>query len=116
MDAYRRHDVLAWPSTYEGFGMVLLEAMAQRLPVVATPVGCARTLVESERTGILVPRRDAPSLAKALGRMLDDRALATQCAANAFAQVRPLTWTRTALSTLDVYARAAGDRRDGRVH
>jgi glycosyltransferase involved in cell wall biosynthesis len=116
MDAYRRHDVLAWPSTYEGFGMVLLEAMAQRLPVVATPVGCARTLVESERTGILVPRRDAPSLAKALGRMLDDRAFAAQCAANAFPQVRPLTWTRTALSTLDVYARAAGDRRDGRVH
>jgi glycosyltransferase involved in cell wall biosynthesis len=116
MDAYRRHDVLAWPSTYEGFGMVLLEAMTQRLPVVATPVGCARTLVASDRTGILVPRRDAPSLARALGRMLDDRAFSAQCAAAAFARVRPLTWTRTALSTLAVYARAAGDRRDGRVH
>ena len=116
MDAYRRHDVLAWPSTYEGFGMVLLEAMTQRLPVVATPVGCARTLVESERTGLLVPRRDAPSLASALGRMLDDRAFAAQCAAAAFARVQPLSWTRTARSTLDVYARAAGDRRDGRVH
>jgi glycosyltransferase involved in cell wall biosynthesis len=116
MDAYRRHDVLAWPSTYEGFGMVLLEAMTQRLPVVATPVGCAGTLVESGRTGILVPRRDAVSLATALGRMLDDRGFAARCAAAAFAQVQPLTWTRTARSTLEVYARAAGHRRDRRVH
>jgi len=116
MDAYRHHDVLAWPSTYEGFGMVLLEAMSQRLPVVATPVGCARTLVESERTGILVPRRDSSSLARALARMLDDRAFAARCATAALERVQPLTWTHAALATLDVYARAAGDRRDGRVH
>jgi glycosyltransferase involved in cell wall biosynthesis len=116
MDAYRRHDVLAWPSTYEGFGMVLLEAMAQRLPVVATPVGCARSLVESERTGILVPSRDPQALARGLSRLLDDREFAARCADAAFARVQPLTWTRTASVTLDVYARALGDRRDGRVH
>ena len=45
MAAYRTHDVLVWPSTYEGFGMVVIEAMSQRLPVIATPVGCARTLI-----------------------------------------------------------------------
>ena len=116
MDAYRRHDVLAWPSTYEGFGMVLLEAMTQRLPVVATPVGCARALVDSERTGILVPRRDPASLARALAQMLDDRAFASRCASAAFERVQPFTWTRAASATLDVYARAAGDRRDGHVH
>ena len=76
MAAYRRHDVLAWPSTYEGFGMVLLEAMSQRLPVVATPVGCASALVHSERTGLVVSPRDAAALARGLGRMLDDPAFA----------------------------------------
>ena len=58
MAAYREHDVLAWPSTYEGFGMVIVEAMSQRLPVVATPAGCAASLIRHERTGLSVPSRD----------------------------------------------------------
>jgi glycosyltransferase involved in cell wall biosynthesis len=116
MTAYRRHDVLAWPSTYEGFGMVLLEAMSQRLPVVATPVGCARALVESGRTGLVVPPRDAAALARGLLRMLDEPAFAKRCAGEAFEKVRPYTWRRTAANTLDVYTRALAERRHGRHH
>jgi glycosyltransferase involved in cell wall biosynthesis len=116
MAAYRCHDVLAWPSTYEGFGMVLLEAMSQRLPVVATPVGCARTLVEPERTGLMIPPRAAAALANGLARMLDDPAFARRCANEAFEKVRPYTWARAAADTLDVYARAVADRGNGRVH
>ena len=104
--AYREHDVLAFPSSYEGFGMVLLEAMTQRLPVVTTPVGCARALVSHERTGLVVPVRDADALAAALGRMLDDRALRTSLADRAFDEVRDMTWTRSAAATLEVYGRA----------
>src|SRR5262245_31383158 len=116
MAAYRRHDVLAWPSTYEGFGMVLLEAMSQRLPVVATPVGCAGSLVQSEQTGLVVPLRDAPALSRGLTRMLDDPAFAGRCASAAFEKVRSFTWSRTAADTLDVYLRALADRRNGRHH
>jgi len=104
--AYRAHDVLAFTSSYEGFGMVLLEAMTQRLPVVSTPVGCARALVSHERTGLLVPCRDAGALAAALGRLLDDRALRTSLAERAFESVRDMTWTRSAVATLAVYERA----------
>jgi glycosyltransferase involved in cell wall biosynthesis len=112
MDAYRTHDVLAWPSTYEGFGMVVIEAMSQRLPVVATPVGCARTLVEHERTGLIVPPRDPEALAAALTRALGDGSLRTRLADAAFDVVRDMTWTSTARTTLAVYekARANGDR------
>jgi glycosyltransferase involved in cell wall biosynthesis len=113
MKAYRTHDVLAWPSTYEGFGMVLLEAMSQRLPVVATPVGCARSLVLSDRTGLMVPPRDAEALARGLMRMLDDPRFARRCAEAAFERVRPYTWSRTAAHTLDVYARALAERKNG---
>ena len=74
--AYRSHDVLAFPSTYEGFGMVLLEAMTQRLPVVATPVGCATMLVRHDETGLTVPARDPEALAEALARLLDDPGVA----------------------------------------
>ena len=116
MAAYRRHDVLAWPSTYEGFGMVLLEAMSQRLPVVATPVGCARALVDPDRTGVVVPPRAAAALADGLARMLDDPAFARRCANDAFDKVRPYTWARAAADTLYVYRRALADRPDDRVH
>lgn len=106
MAAYRTHDVLAWPSTYEGFGMVLIEAMSQRLPVVATPVGSARTLVEDGRTGLVVPPRDPAALAAALVRALGDRTLRLRLADAAFDVVRDMTWTRTAQATLAVYEKA----------
>jgi glycosyltransferase involved in cell wall biosynthesis len=108
--AYRAHDVLAFPSTYEGFGMVLLEAMTQRLPVVATPVGCATTLVQHEATGLMVPPRDADALAAALARLLADPALRRSLADAALRRVRDMSWTRTAEATLAVYERALNGR------
>jgi glycosyltransferase involved in cell wall biosynthesis len=114
MAAYRVHDVLAFPSTYEGFGMVVVEAMSQRLPVVATPVGCVPSLIVSGCTGLLVPLRDSAALAAALDRMLTDGDLWARCSAAAFDRVRGMTWTSTAEHTLDVYRRALADRADGR--
>ncbi len=110
MAAYREHDVLAWPSTYEGFGMVAIEAMSQRLPVVATPVGCARTLVVHERTGLVVPPRDARALGAALARAIGDPGLRTRLAEAAFEAVHEMTWTRTATQTLAAYERALRSR------
>jgi glycosyltransferase involved in cell wall biosynthesis len=110
MDAYRRHDVLAWPSTYEGFGMVLLEAMSQRLPVVATPAGCAASLVIDGVTGLRVPPRSPDALADALTRMLGDACLRTRLAGAALDRVAGMTWARTAAQTLAVYERALAGR------
>jgi len=110
MSAYREHDVLAWSSTYEGFGMVLVEAMSQRLPIVATPAGCASSLIQHERTGLSVPPRDPAALAAALDRMLTDRDLAARCGDAAFEEVRGMTWTRTAERTLEVYQKAISAR------
>jgi glycosyltransferase involved in cell wall biosynthesis len=106
MEAYRTHDLLAWPSTYEGFGMVVIEAMSQRLPVVATPVGCAGSLIVPERTGLLVPPRNPQALALSLRRMLRDRALRDRLATAALTQVRGMSWTATARKTLDLYKAA----------
>jgi glycosyltransferase involved in cell wall biosynthesis len=113
MAAYRTHDLLAWPSTYEGFGMVVVEAMSQGLPVVATPVGCARSLIVSGETGLLVPPRDPAALAAAFERMLRDDALRARCSDAAFARVRGMTWTHTAERTLEVYSRAMAHRGNG---
>ena len=110
MSAYRAHDVLVLPSTYEGFGMVVLEAMSQRLPVVVTPVGCAFALVEDGTTGLVVPPRDSAAIADALARLMGDAALRARLAEAAFARVRGMTWANTARLTLDVYERARAER------
>jgi len=100
---YRCHDVLAFSSTYEGFGMVLLEAMSQRLPVVATPVGCGRTLVRDGETGLLVPPRDSEALADALGHVLTNEKLSRQLASNGFHAVQNLDWAKITQQTLELY-------------
>ena len=108
--AYQAHDVLAFPSTYEGFGMVLIEAMSQRLPVVTTPAGCAATLVRHGRNGWVVPPRDPDALAAALTRLLADPSLRASLADAAWQRVRGMTWAETARATLDVYQRAMSAR------
>jgi glycosyltransferase involved in cell wall biosynthesis len=76
-----RHDVpdillqanaLVLSSRYEGLPLAILEAMAARLPVVATRVGGNATLVEDGLTGWLVPPDDPRALAEAMARLLRD--------------------------------------------
>ena len=108
---YRTHDILLWLPTYEGFGLVLIEAMSQRLPVVATPVGCAPSVVRDGETGVLVPARDPEAAAAAVERLMDDAALRHAIGEAARRAVEGMTWTATARTTLDVYARAIAAHR-----
>lgn len=64
-------DILVLPSFAEGVPVVLMEAMAAGLPVVATPVGGISELVGPE-SGVLVPPADAEALAAALRSLLAD--------------------------------------------
>ncbi len=68
-------DVFLLPSLREGFGLVLLEAMSRRLPIVASHVGAIPEIVIDGETGILVEPRNVDELAKAMTRLLNDRAL-----------------------------------------
>ncbi len=74
--AYREAAMLVLPSEYEAFGLVLLESMAQGRPVVSTSVGGIPEVVEDGKSGLLVPPRDAPALARAIRTLLEDPALA----------------------------------------
>jgi glycosyltransferase involved in cell wall biosynthesis len=103
---YARHAIFVLSSTYEGFGLVLIEAMSQGLAVVSTPVGCARTMVRDGDTGVLVPARDAEALAAAVLRLAHDPAARARLGAAASQAVAHLSWRRTAEQTIDVYRRA----------
>ncbi len=76
MSSYLRAlDGFVLPSYWEGLPLAVLEAMHAGLPVVATAVGGTPEAVLDERTGLLVPRADAPALARAILRMARDAEL-----------------------------------------
>jgi glycosyltransferase involved in cell wall biosynthesis len=65
-------DIFVLPSHQEGFSNALLEAMAARLPVVATAIGGNRDAVVENETGFLVPPRDPRALAAAILSLADN--------------------------------------------
>jgi glycosyltransferase involved in cell wall biosynthesis len=64
--------VFCMPTRIEPFGIAPLEAMARRLPVVATRVGALPDFVEENQSGFLVQDGDSHALADALSRLLDN--------------------------------------------
>ena len=79
---YATADVFVLPTLYEGYGMVVAEALAHGLPVVATRTGAIGDLVTSQ-AGIVVEPGNADLLADALSRVIADRACREQLARGA---------------------------------
>ena len=75
---YQEASVFALPSDEEGFGMVLLEAMACGVPVVSTRSGGPDGIVADGDDGYLVPRHDAATLASRMGELLLEPARAAE--------------------------------------
>lgn len=105
----RAADVLAVPSRYEPFGTVVIEGWAAGVPVVAAAaIGPAATIADGE-TGLVVPIDDAPALASALGRALDDAPLRAAITAQATAELgRRYAREAVVAAYLALYARLQG--------
>lgn len=69
-----RHDVLVLPSLHEGFGLVIGEAMAQGLLVIATPHSAAPDLIDDGMDGFIVPIRSAEAIGEKLELLRQDPA------------------------------------------
>ncbi len=76
-------DIFVFPTYREGLGMVLLEAAAAAKPVVSTRTTGVVDVVLDGTTGLLVPAGDAEAVAHAVGRLLDDPAMAARMGAAA---------------------------------
>lgn len=103
IDLYRAHDFLVMSSTYEGFCMAVVEAMTQRLPVVATPTGVVEDALCDEKTALVVPLRDSSALAAAIMRMHGDAELRRRLADEAWRIAVGYTWERSAARLIEVY-------------
>jgi len=105
--AFREARLFALPSEYESFGLVLLEAMAQGTPVVASRVGGIPEFVEDGRAGLLVPPLEPSPLAEAFLKLWDEEGTRRRLGDYGRTQVVPrYTWERVVDRLLEVYSEA----------
>ena len=99
-----RADVFAHTSRWEGFGIVLLEAMLAGLPVVATRVSAVPEIVADGETGVLVDAGDARSRRGCAAELLDDPARRASLGKAGLARARAeFSVARMTRRTVDVY-------------
>lgn len=66
---YQNYDALVLPTVFEGFGLVIVEAMAAGLPVITTPHSMGPDVIVSGENGWLVPIRDTEALSQAIAQL-----------------------------------------------
>ena len=102
-------DVFVLPSIQEGQGIVLLEAQAAAVPVVAFDVGGVNEAVRNGETGLLVTRGSIEELADAVLRLLSDKTLRAKMGGNGRRFIsETFTWDICAQKMLKVYQEALG--------
>jgi glycosyltransferase involved in cell wall biosynthesis len=87
-----QQDVLVFPSLFEGFGLVILEAMAQGVPVITTPSTAGPDLITEAESGFIVPTRDSSSIVAHLELLNSNRQLLRDMAMAARAKAGSSGW------------------------
>ncbi len=101
---YHVADTATFPSLYEPFGIVALEAMAAKVPVVASDAGGLKEIVEHNVTGTSFYKGDYQSLAWAILRTFDEKEVASSLSDNAYERLGvDFCWSNLASQTYKVY-------------
>ncbi|MBV8194237.1 MAG: glycosyltransferase family 4 protein, partial [Candidatus Dormibacteraeota bacterium] len=104
---YTSSDVFCAPATgSESFGIVLLEAMASGVPVIASTIPGFSQVVSSGADGLLVPPKQPAEWTDAMRRLLDDEPLRRAMGAAGVEKAQRYDWGRVVDGVLDVYAEA----------
>jgi len=108
---YDRADVFVLPTLYEGYGMVVAEALARGLPVVSTTTGAIAELVGNE-AGVLVAPGDLPALKSALTAVIESTQLRARLAGGARrVRDRLSSWEDASARLAESVERVAGNER-----
>lgn len=108
IDLYKRASLFVFPSLYEGFGLPVLEAMSNGVPVITSNRSSLPEVAGD--AAILVDPLDVEGLASAMGTLLTDEALCKRLRAKGLLRARELSWQKTANATLEVYGKVAENR------
>jgi glycosyltransferase involved in cell wall biosynthesis len=111
LDVYAVADVFVLPSRFEPWGLVVNEAMAAGLPVLATErVGCVDDLVRAGETGMLVPAESVLALTAAMQKLFDDQALRKNMGNNATALIAGWTLEQEADTIVGSWKQIVGSQ------
>jgi len=88
----RDHDVLVFPSLFEGFGMVILEAMSQGVAVIATENTVGPDVITDGIDGFLIPLRSSVAISETIMKLHDDRNLLLSISLAAQRRTEDFTW------------------------
>jgi glycosyltransferase involved in cell wall biosynthesis len=86
---------------HEGFGLVLVEAMAMEIPVIASTQPALRYILDDGAAGLLVPPEDAAALAQAIAQLIDDPMAAEQLGLRGYARVQQAFSLSRMIDTLE---------------
>jgi UDP-glucose:(heptosyl)LPS alpha-1,3-glucosyltransferase len=106
---YAASDVFVFPTIYEPFGMVIVEAMASALPVITSRVaGAADVIVDGVNGLLLREPSDVNDLAARIELLLSNAELRKTMGENARKTAEDLSWNQVAEKTIDVYVGILG--------
>ena len=88
----QQQDVFVFPSLFEGFGLVLTEALSQGIPIIATPNTCAPDIIEDGKEGLITPIRDSDAICSTLEQLHEDRERLHTMKKNALKRASEITW------------------------
>ena len=104
IELYSNAEVFVCPSIYEPFGIINLEAMACKTPVVASATGGIKEVVVHEETGFLVEPGNSEELAKYINILLNNKDLAVKFGENGRKRVEEMfSWESIAKKTYEMY-------------
>ncbi len=108
-------DIFVAPSIgFESFGIILLEAMAAGVPIVASDIPGFRNVVGEDQEAVLVPPGNPELLARGIERVLDDEVLRNSLQLTGSKTVQGYAWSRVVDDIELVYADALGETRPSR--
>ena len=108
---YKTAQIFCAPSTgQESFGIVLLEAMAAGLPVVASDIHGYKRVVQRNVTGLLVEPRDPDAIAGALERLVCDPALRERLGQAGARRAPEYDWSHVATQLVELYGEVIRNR------
>jgi len=96
--------VFVCPSLAEGLGIVFLEAMAVKVPIIGTPIGGIPDFLKNRETGLFCQVKNPQSIAEKIKELLEDQPLREQLTENAYKLVeRKYSWDKIVQRIADIY-------------
>ncbi len=99
---------VVFPSRYESFGLVPLEAFVHGVPVIATRAAAIPEVVSHDHSGLLFPSEDSAELAHCVTRVLTDEKLRDRLSRGALEQIQHFSSRKSAIRAVQLYSKLCG--------